>query len=141
LVEKVTGLKIGGDDYLTKPFQIEELVARVEALLRRAGHAAKEVPHTIETKDIVLDEDKHECTVAGDPVVLWPKEYELLKIFLQQPGRLLSREYLSEHVWALTYFETTHTIDTTVQRLRKKLGACGKMIETVRGYGYRFNEK
>jgi len=141
LVEKVTGLKIGGDDYLTKPFQIEELVARVEALLRRASHPTQELPRKIEAKGIVLDEDKHECFVAGEAVELWPKEYELLRIFLQQPGRLLSREYLSEHVWALTYFETTHTIDTTVQRLRKKLGAKGKMIETVRGYGYRFNEK
>lgn len=141
LVEKVTGLKIGGDDYLTKPFQIEELVARVEALLRRSAHPIQETPRLIESEGIRLDEEKHECAVDGKAVELWPKEYELLKIFLQQPGRLLSREYLSEHVWALTYFETTHTIDTTVQRLRKKLGARGKAIETVRGYGYKFIEK
>jgi DNA-binding response OmpR family regulator len=141
LTDRITGLKIGGDDYLSKPFRLEELVARVEAILRRVKRDIKYVPKVFKTKGIMLDIDKHECRVGEKAVKLWPKEFELLQTFLERQGRVLSREFLSERVWDWGYLESSHTIDTTVQRLRKKLGKRADLIETVKGYGFRIKDE
>jgi len=141
LADRVTGLKMGGDDYLSKPFQLEELTARIEALLRRTKRDTEQASKVLQTKGIVLDLDKHECRVDGKVVRLWPKEFELLQTLMETPGRLLSRNFLSEKVWGFGYVDSSHTLDTTIQRLRKKLGKRKDQIETVKGYGYRLRNK
>jgi len=135
--DKITGLKVGGDDYLTKPFNIDELIARIEAMLRRIRPTPKYPAKVLKTKGIELDITRHECKVAGNIIDLWPKEFELLRVFLERKDRVLSKDVLSEYVWSHEYQVTSRTIDTTVQRLRKKLGKKGNIIETVKSYGYR----
>lgn len=139
--DRVLGLKLGGDDYLVKPFQVEELVARVEALFRRV-QADGEAPagKVLSVHGIELDLDRHLCTVGGRAVRLWPKEFELLQMFLERPGRLLSKEFLSERVWGHEFLVSSRAIETAVQRLRHKLGSKGKLIETVKGYGFKLQE-
>ncbi|MBI4248983.1 MAG: response regulator transcription factor [Elusimicrobia bacterium] len=136
--DHVAGLEIGGDDYLPKPFFPEVLVARVAAMLRRANRAP-EPSQILTAEGLRLDIQRHECLVDGKPVPLWPKEFELLQIFMERPGRLLSREYLCERVWGHEYMGGSRAIETAVQRLRHKLGRRGDLIETLRGYGFKFN--
>lgn len=134
--DKVVGLEVGGDDYLTKPFQSEELLARIQALLRRAQGESESTAKTLQVHGITLDCDRHQCVVGKKIVRLWPKEWELLQTFLERPGRLLSKEFLSERVWEHEWFANSRALDITVQRLRYKLGPKGRLIETVKGYGY-----
>lgn len=136
--DHVSGLHIGADDYLTKPFHSEVLVARVELVLRRT-HGAPEQPTALKQKGLELDIEKHRCLVDGHEVKLWRQEFELLQTFMERPGRLLSRDYLSERVWGHEFMGGTRAIETAVQRLRRKLRRYGKLIETVRGYGFKFN--
>jgi DNA-binding response OmpR family regulator len=139
--DKVTGLRVGGDDYLTKPFDFEELVARVEAFFRRMKKEIKPVADVLKTNGVVLDVTRHECRVEGKLIDLWPKEFELLKAFLANKDRVLSKEFLAEYAWNQEYLKSSRTMDITIQRLRKKLGKRKGIIETVKGYGFKLKEK
>ena len=123
--DQVRGLESGADDYVTKPFSPIVLAARVRTLLKREGRAA-------------VNELRREVLVEEQPVDLTPKEYELLIYFKNNRSIALSRESILNAVWGYDYFGDLRTVDTHVKKLRAKLGCCGSMIETVRGYGYRF---
>ncbi len=136
--DKVTGLDLGADDYIAKPFGMAELVARVKALLRRSGMktSAERLTHD----ELVVDIAKHMVTVAGQAVILTYKEFSLLACLMENAGRAYTREQLLETVWGYDYEGGTRTVDVHVQTLRTKLGTSGRFIETVRGVGYRFGE-
>jgi len=136
--ERVQGLNEGADDYLAKPFEPEELVARVQALLRRSNPVEGE--HLSEG-GIEVNPDTYEIVVHGYSVVLRPLEYRLLQLLMKKPGKTRSRDYLLDHVWGRDTFVEPRTVDVTVKRLRKALKKCGAgdAVETIRGMGYRFN--
>ena len=134
--DKVRGLTLGGDDYMTKPFSLEELVARVRSVLRRAGIAEPE-SNVLTFEDLVLDEDAHEVTRAGHAVDLTATEYRLLRYLLLNARRVLTRPQLLEHVWDYDFGGDARVLETYVSYLRKKLDAHGPpLIHTVRGVGY-----
>ena len=133
--DELLGLTAGADDYVTKPFSPMVLAARVRALLKRAGAPAQ---GAAVFGDLTIDERSRSVTVAGEPVELTPKEYELLVYFKNNRRVALSREAILNAVWGYDYFGDLRTVDTHVKKLRAKLGPCGTMIETVRGFGYRF---
>lgn len=139
--DKVVGLKIGGDDYLTKPFQSEELLARIEVLLRRSKGHEEPLHKMLEVHGIAMNLANHQCKVGSKIIRLWPKEFELLQLFMERPGRLFSKEFLSQRIWQHDFFSNSRAIEITVQRLRRKLGPKGSLIETVKGYGYRMDEE
>jgi two-component system alkaline phosphatase synthesis response regulator PhoP len=134
--DTVVGLDAGADDYIAKPFGMMELVARVKAMLRRT--TAKADAESITAGDLTVDARRHVVTVAGEPVQLTLKEFELLRFLMENRGAAFTREKLLERVWDLGYGGGTRTVDVHVQTLRQKLGAAGGMVETVRGVGYRF---
>jgi two-component system response regulator RegX3 len=140
--DKVSGLELGADDYVTKPFSVRELVSRVRAHLRRAGmHAAEPEEDVLNGGPVSLDVARHEVLVRGQSVGFPPKEFELLEAFLRRPGRLLTRDFLIEEVWGAGYFGDTKTLDVHVKRLRKKVEQDPhqpKHLLTVRGLGYKF---
>ncbi|TDB37632.1 MAG: response regulator transcription factor [Actinobacteria bacterium] len=145
-LDKVVGLELGGDDYLSKPFGIRELQARVKALLRRSagkGTGVGTVEGTpIDAAGIHLDEAAHEATYDGTLIDLTPREFELLACLIRHAGKVLSREQLLREAWGWQYLVETKTVDTHVKRLRDKLtqaGADPAIVETVRGYGYRIS--
>ena len=133
--DQVRGLEDGADDYVTKPFSPDVLAARVRALLKREGRAAAPIA---QLGKLSINELRREVLVEGAPVDLTPKEYELLVYFKNNRAIALSRESILNAVWGYDYFGDLRTVDTHVKKLRAKLGECGSMIETVRGYGYRF---
>ena len=133
--DKIIGLESGADDYVTKPFSPIVLAARVRTLLKREGRAAS----PLEAIGLLsVNELRREVLVEDQPVDLTPKEYELLIYFKNNRSIALSRESILNAVWGYDYFGDLRTVDTHVKKLRAKLGCCGSMIETVRGYGYRF---
>lgn len=136
--DKVKGLDLGADDYITKPFSIMELVARVKAVLRRAGQ--KEREHVLSFGDIVLDLEKHEARSSGELVVLTSKEFELLKKLMSNPECVISRNTLLEEVWGVNFYGETRTVDAHIKTLRQKLGENGNKIETIRGIGYKISK-
>lgn len=138
--EKTEGLRAGGDDYLAKPFDSGELLARIEALLRRT-RPVESSASVLRARGLILDLDKHEATVNGKPVHLPPKEFELLSVFLEKRGRVLSRRFLLERVWGvgMDLSMNTKTVDVAVGRLRTALGRFGEKIVAVQSYGYRFD--
>ena len=141
--DKVHGLKIGGDDYIVKPFTSSELVARIEAVLRRTSSYISAVQQEqLVYGPIKVDENSRKVTVANEPIVLTLKEYELLHLFMKNPNIVYSREQLLEKIWNSTYEGGTRTVDTHIKTLRIKLGKASdeaaKLIETVWGIGYRF---
>jgi two-component system response regulator RegX3 len=142
--DKVAGLELGADDYVTKPFSVRELVSRVRANLRRAVPAATTADppdDLVEAGPVRLDVARHEVTVRGEVIELPPKEFELLEALVRRPGRLLTRDYLIEEIWGPDYFGDTRTLDVHVKRLRRKVEADPHRPEhlvTVRGLGYKF---
>ena len=137
--DKVIGLDLGADDYLTKPFGMMEMVSRVKAVLRRANHTP--VCPVLSYKTIQLNEASHRVSVDGETVDLTVKEYELLRLFLKNPGLAFTRENLLSSIWESEFQGETRTVDVHIASLRTKLGAAGEAIKTVRGVGYRLEEK
>lgn len=140
-VDKIVGLELGADDYITKPFSIRELIARVKALLRRSGPRRNgEERAVIEIADLVIDTATYEVTKGGQPLQLALKEFELLRLLAQNQGKVLTRDFLLNRIWGYDYFGETRTVDVHIRHLRRKLGqdADDGYIETVRGVGYKF---
>ncbi len=137
--DRLRGLSLGADDYLTKPFSPQELVLRVGAILRRTRSVAPSVPDEIVVGAIRIDRAAHEVVVDGGSVELTPIEYKLLLALAERKGRVLARTQLLQAVWEAAPDIQTRTVDMHVQRLRSKLGVGGQLIETVRGFGYRIS--
>jgi DNA-binding response OmpR family regulator len=141
-IDRVLGLEVGADDYVTKPFGIRELVARVHAMLRRVElfreSAADPAPPIVTTGPLTIDLGQHSVVLGAESIDLTPKEFDLLALLVQNAGRAFARDYLLEKVWGYDYAGFDRTVDTHVLRLRKKLGEFGDRIETVWGVGYRF---
>ena len=133
--DELLGFELGIDEYTTKPFSLKILLARIDAVLRRAGGLE---PNLIEVGGIVLDESAHEVRVDNTPVELSVKEYELLSYFIMNKGVALSREKILNNVWNYDYYGDARTIDTHVKKLRSKLGSKGEYIKTMWGFGYKF---
>ncbi len=138
--DKVKGLDLGADDYVTKPFGMMELVSRIKAVLRRSGKSDKEDSSELSVDGIVMNIKKHQVTAAGENVTLTFKEYELLKRLMQHPGMVMTRDALLEDIWGYDFDGETRTVDVHIRTLRQKLGSCGEQIKTVRGVGYRIEE-
>jgi DNA-binding response OmpR family regulator len=139
-VEKVQGLKLGADDYITKPFSLSELFARIEAVLRRAarpvaGHAVYRFD------DMTIDFKKYEATKSGEPLDLSPREFRLLQFFVERRGEVVSRDQILNHVWSYNSFPSTRTVDQHVAKLRQKIECAPnnpRFLLTVHGIGYKF---
>jgi two-component system, OmpR family, response regulator RegX3 len=144
-VDRVVGLEMGADDYVTKPFSLRELVARVRALLRRASAGQgeqRDEATVIEAGGIRLDQERHEVAVRGEPVNLPLKEFELLEILMENRNRVLTRQTLIDRIWGYDYVGDTKTLDVHIKRLRARVEEDRhnpKLIVTVRGVGYRFD--
>lgn len=138
--DKVIGLDLGADDYLAKPFGMMEMVARVRAVLRRSG-AEKPRENTLRNGEICLNDGDHSVQAAGEDVRLTLKEYELLRMFLQDPGRVYTRDQILNTVWGIDYIGESRTVDVHIGTLRSKLKSCGSYIETVRGIGYKMEKR
>jgi two-component system OmpR family response regulator len=137
LADRVNGLTIGADDYITKPFSLEEVLARLRAVLRRSGAARAAVPTVLQYADIVLDEDSHEVFKAGRPVELSPTEFNLLRYFLANPGRVLSKAQILDHVWHYDFGGDANVVESYVSYLRRKIDTTEpRLLQTVRGVGY-----
>jgi two-component system, OmpR family, response regulator RegX3 len=142
-IDAVVGLEVGADDYVTKPFRLRELIARVRVALRRVPLADEDGEHleVIEVGDVRLDAGRHEVYVRGTPVPLPLKEFELLELLMANAGRVLTRDVLIDRVWGPNYFGDTKTLDVHIKRLRSKIEADPanpSRIVTVRGVGYRY---
>ena len=140
-IDKVVGLELGADDYVTKPYSSRELVARVRAVLRRGGEPESLAPSAVEAGPVRMDIERHVVTVNGSPVAMPLKEFELLEILLRNAGRVLTRMQLIDRVWGSDYVGDTKTLDVHVKRLRGKIEpdpAAPRYLVTVRGLGYKF---
>jgi two-component system OmpR family response regulator len=141
--DKVTGLTLGGDDYVTKPFSLEEVVARIRAVLRRAGTTSAAAPTTsrLEFADIAMDEDTHEVWKTGQLVALSPTEFKLLRYFMQNAGRVLSKAQILDHVWHYDFNGEANVVESYVSYLRRKLDTTEpRLLHTLRGVGYVLRE-
>lgn len=140
-LDKVIGLEIGGDDYLTKPFGLRELLARIHALLRRSSQGGQSEATLVKAGGITLDESAHRAEGPNGPIRLTPREFELLAYLMKNAGKVLGRDELLHEAWGWEYLTESKTVDTHIKRLRDKLSESGndpQLVETVRGYGYRF---
>ena len=136
--DKVIGLDSGADDYLAKPFGMMEMVSRIKAVLRRAGNRQ---PVILSYGMIVLDENRHTVTIDGKAVLLTLKEYELLKLFMESPSRVFTRDNILSSVWGVDFSGETRTVDVHIGTLRTKLEKAGDYIRTVRGVGYKLEKE
>jgi two-component system phosphate regulon response regulator PhoB len=139
-VDRVVGLELGADDYVTKPFSPRELTLRARAVLRRRQPSGGGASPVLERSALRLDPERHRCFVGEEEIELTAKEFSLLRELMLRPGRVMTREQILDDVWGTDIAVTTRTIDTHLKRLREKLGAASHLIETVRGVGYRFAE-
>lgn len=140
--DKILGLELGADDYMTKPFSIRELLARVKAVLRRSSSNKVEKLDKFESGHLCVDFERHEVKVNGEKVDMTLKEFELLEILIKNQGKILQREVLLDKVWGYEYIGETRTVDVHIRYLRKKIEKDDKnpkFIETIRGVGYRFS--
>ena len=135
-MDKIRGLDMGADDYITKPFDVLELISRVKALLRRAN-ASHPSEHTITVSEILLDTRKRNVSVSGRDISLTYKEYELLHMLMSADGNVVSRESIISHIWDTDFEGESRTLDVHIRTLRQKLGEAGNHIETVRNVGYK----
>jgi DNA-binding response OmpR family regulator len=141
-IDRVLGLEVGADDYLTKPFSMRELMARARALLRRVALMSEQAQagkddSLLQLGDLQIDVAGRTASVAGHEMDLTPKEFDLLHVLAAQPGRAYSREYLLQRIWGVEYDGFDRTVDTHVVRLRRKLGPLGERVTTVWGIGYK----
>ena len=137
--DKVQSLDLGADDYLVKPFGMMEMVSRVKAVLRRCK--PREDVGLLRLDELVLNKNEHTVTISGERINLTYKEYELLKLFMSNPGVAFSREKLLQKVWNTDYVAESRTVDMHIRTLRQKLGAYGSVIETIRNVGYRLEKR
>jgi len=144
-VEKIIGFELGADDYITKPFSIRELIARVKALLRRTKTNVEEnmKQQKIKAGDLVMDTSTHEVMQGDKKIELTLKEFEMLKLLIKGGGKVLTRDFLLDSIWGYDYYGETRTVDVHIRHLRQKLGdeSTSRYIETIRGIGYKFNIK
>ena len=138
-MDKIQGLDTGADDYLVKPFGVMEMVSRIKAVLRRCEPDEKE--EVLSIGEITLSDKAHLVTVNGEKVVLTFKEFEILKLFMSNPGIVFSRDKLLSEVWGIDYLGESRTVDMHIKTLRQKLGDAGTIIETVIGVGYKMEGK
>ncbi len=138
-MDKIGGLNSGADDYLVKPFGVMEMVARINAVLRRT--AKKEPSSDVTVGNITLKEKEHTVTADGEKVELTHKEFEMLKLFMQNPNMVFSRDMLMSRIWGVDYIGETRTVDMHIKTLRHKLGNSGAQIKTVIGVGYRLEKE
>jgi two-component system phosphate regulon response regulator PhoB len=136
----ITGLELGADDYITKPFSPKVLVARIRAVLRRAPKAEADDSRSIKIHDILIHPGRHEVLVAGEPVKLTSTEFRILHFLAGRPGWVFTRDQIIESIHGGGHHVTDRSIDVQIMSLRKKMGGSGRRIETVRGVGYRFKE-
>ena len=143
-MDRILGLELGADDYVSKPFSARELSARIRAVLRRMATPAPSAPALLEIGDVVMNLHTRAVKRAGDPLELTLKEFELLRILMEQAGQVVSREDLMDEVWDPNWFGSTKTLDVHISSLRKKIGdeaPSPRYIHTVRGVGFRFSSK
>lgn len=141
-LDKILGLELGADDYITKPFSVRELLARVKAVLRRTNSFNDPEDEIYNSQNLKVDFERHEVSVNGEKVDLTLKEFELLQILIKNKGKILKRETLLDKIWGYEYIGETRTVDVHIRYLRKKIEEDDKnprFIETIRGVGYRFN--
>ena len=141
-LDKILGLELGADDYITKPFSIRELLARVKAVLRRTNSFSETEEDFYDSQNLKVEFERHEVFVNGEKVDLTLKEFELLQILIKNKGKILTRETLLDKIWGYEYIGETRTVDVHIRYLRKKIEEDDKnprFIETIRGVGYRFN--
>ncbi len=140
--DRISGLELGADDYITKPFSVRELIARIKAVLRRSEGVSKEkeVEKVISVDNLTIDTEQHKVTIDGNVIELTLKEFELLKTLSLNRGKVLTRNFLLDEVWGYDYFGETRTVDVHIRHLRRKIGDddLNRYIETVRGVGYKF---
>jgi len=149
-LDKVLGLELGADDYITKPFSIKELIARIRAAMRRIandktdGPSYEETGKILKVMDIEIDCEKYEVRKNGEKIVLTLKEFELLKILVENKGKVLTRDFLLDKIWGYDYVGETRTVDVHIRHVRQKINdeeGSGQVIETIRGVGYRFTSE
>ena len=140
-IDRIVGLELGADDYITKPFSPREVMLRVRAVLRRAPNVPRSRPaNQIQIDDLKIDLDRHQVFSDGGVIDLTATEFKILSLFAHSPGRVFTRSILMDAVWGQEYYGIERTMDTHVSRLRRKLGQFGERIETVHGVGYRLKE-
>ncbi|MDG2365869.1 MAG: phosphate regulon transcriptional regulator PhoB [Methylococcaceae bacterium] len=137
--DKVRGLEVGADDYMTKPFSPREMVARIKAVLRRTGKSFTKTKVVV--NDLILDTDRYQLSYQGRDVPVSPTEFKLMQFFMTHPGKVYNRTQLLDNVWGRTAYIEERTVDVHIRRLRKVLSehGCGDLVKTVRGFGYRFS--
>ena len=138
-IDRVLGLELGADDYMTKPFSPRELILRIRKLLQR-GSVSPEGGKVIQIGDLAIDEPRHMVSWKGTPIDLTATEFNLLKVLAERRGRVQSRDQLLQDVWDYNTLVDSRTVDTHMRRLREKLGPAGDLLDTVRGVGYRFRD-